>query len=143
MNRYSKRKLFNDDSSPSSIFKKYVVFILIFGVMLLLISLLLGAFLFKSDNPTSKISLCAYLSLFISAFISAFIFSKSFSEKNLMHGVIFGAIISLISLIPSFFGNADADFKADFFIKLSVIIITAIASVLGAKKPKKHKKFKR
>lgn len=143
MSTYSKRKLFKDDSSLLTIFKRYLFFIFLFLASLIALSVIFGAIFLKTEDPTSKISLCAYLSLFISTLLSAFLLSRSLNERNLLHGLIFGVIIVLLSLFISLFTENDKKLVEGLIVSIGIIIASLLSAYIGRKRDKCKRKFKR
>lgn len=125
----------------SLVFKKYFICIFTFILFSLLFTALIGILFFNSNDPTSKIDIASYVSLFISTSVSSFILSKSFKDRNALHGLIFGIMLAIITFLISIALNNDKDAIEILLSKGLMVLISFFMSILGKPKQKRKRKY--
>lgn len=123
------------------LFKRCLLFLLVFASLCIFISLLMSLIFYQSINPNKVVDLISIASLFSSAFISAFLLSKSNGQKYLLGGIMLGIMIFIILFIGALFTERKI-FSAEFLLRLAVPAVTMIGSLLGMKREKKIKRPK-
>lgn len=125
-----------------TVLKKYLMCVVIFALLSLIFTVITGIIFFGFDDPTSKINMASYISLFLSSFLSAFLLSKKFVDKNALHGFIFGLILVVITLIVSIFVDNGKGTFENAISKALTVIICVFSAILGHPRQKRKRKFK-
>lgn len=119
--------------------KRCLVFSLIFAVISVLLVLILSAFFYNTENPTSKLLLIATISMYLATFLSAFFLSKLNGSLYFWGGLILGTIILALILVLSIFVKVD---NQNIFLQLALPVISILGAMLGQKREKRTKRRK-
>lgn len=123
----------------SYMIKQCLVFIPVFFLTCLVVSLITGLIFFNTDDPTSRVSIASVISLYISSFICSFIVTKRVKEKTLLCSLIYSLILFFITYSVSLFLNNGNS----IIIKLGIIGVSILAGLLTKKKTTRKIKHKR
>ena len=142
MKKKSTRRRENEEISFISILIKSIIHIPIFCMISLLCILLIGLIFYSMDDPTGKIDIAGYISLYLSVFINAFILSRRIGQKHMIIGLLHGAVIFLLTIfVAFFFDGSDGDLN-NLALRSVIIIVSVLASLLARRK-RKNKMIKR
>ena len=136
------KKFNNDNLTVNNLIKRTFIFIIPTVLLCILFTMLFSAVFFNMPDSTSKISLCATLSLYFTAFFAGFIISKINGQKYLLGGALLGFLIFAINII--FFLIFEDNIELSYIMTKLLIPVTCIlGSILGIKREKKPTKRKR
>ena len=124
----------------SYLIKQCLMFIPVFFLTCLVVSLIMGLIFFNTEDPTSRVTIASIMSLYISSFICSFIVTKRVREKTLVCSLIYSLILFFITYSVSLFLNNGNS----IITKLGIIGVSILAGLLTKKKTTrkiKHKKF--
>ena len=125
--------------SPLLFISRCVLLLFIFFICYLLISLVLSAFLYSTDNPTKNIHIYALSCGCVSSFLSGLTFSKVNGQKWLLSGIILGGLIDLMILIM---GPLVSD-TVNSYVRYALIPIFCVFGAFLGKKHVKRRKHSR
>lgn len=123
--------------------KRCFLFTIFFSVVTVLLVLILSAFFYNTENPTSKLQLIATISMYLATFFSAFFLSKLNGGLYFWGGLILGTIILALILVISIFVKVE---NQNIFLQLALPVISILGAMLGQKREKRNnrrKKFNR
>ena len=141
---HNKKRNVNNEITFSTLLKKCLLNLLLFCALIMIFSLLSGLIFFSTKDPTSKIGIGAYMTLYLSVAISSFVLSKQLGQKQILCGLLFGGlIIVLIFMISLILGSGKLGI-GDLISKLMIIIISTGSSLLtrANNRKKRHKRHR-
>ena len=127
------------DASFLFIFKKSLIFIPLFFLIGLILSVISALIFFKSADPTSKIRIASLISLYGSAFICSLIFTKRIGERNILAAIVYSLLLFILVYIISLILNTGNG----ILFKLGIIAISIAAGLITRKKATKKIKRKK
>lgn len=141
---HNKKRSVNSEITFLTILKKCLLNLLLFCVLIMIFSLLSGLIFFNTKDPTSKISISAYATLYLSVAVSSFVLSKYIKQKQALCGLLFGALIIILILAISLILGSEKLGIGNLISKLTIIIISTGASLLARANnhKKRHKRHK-
>ncbi len=131
------------DISLPFLLKRCFIFLLIFFAIGFLCALFFSLLFFNSEDPTSKIDIIGYLSLYASVAFTAFVFKKGLCEKKFIGGLMLGAMIFIFTYLISLTIGQNENGVTELLLRLGIIIICVIISVIPKLTRKKSKRLKR
>ena len=131
----------NEQGDASSLFilKKSLIFIPLFFIIGLILSVISALIFFKSADPTSKIKIASLIPLYGSAFICSIIFTKRMGEKNILSALVYSILVFILVYIISLILNTGNG----ILFKLGIIAISIAAGLITRKKATKKIKRKK
>ena len=132
----------NEASCPYLI-KRCLIYLLIFFTVGFLCSLFLSILFFNSEDPSSKIDIIGYISLYTSVILTALIFKKRLNSKKIVGGLMLGAMIFVFTYLISLTVGQEENGVIELLLRLGIILICVIISAIPKAKGKKCKKLKR
>jgi len=135
----NKKRSVNYELSFLTLLKKCLLNLIFFSALVLIFSLLSGLIFFRTNDPTSKIGISAYLSLYLSVAISSFVLAKHTGQRQILCGLTFGGLVVILTFTLSliiYTGKMDI---TDLILKILTIIISVSASLLSRTNSRKRK----
>ena len=135
-----RKKLQNSELNFKDIFKRCVIFTVIFFLISIITTAIIGAIFYNTKDPTSKIAITSLLSLYLSSFISGFILSKINKQRYFLGGLILGILLFIITFVAGIIIDSKESFELGSIIwRLLIPVVCILGSMLGIKKDTKHK----
>lgn len=123
--------------------KRCFIFVLLFFIIGFLFALFLSLLFFRSGDPTSKISLVGYISLYTSVALTTFIFKRGLKEKKLLGGLILGSMIFVFTYLISLTLGQKENGATELLLRLGIVLICFTVCIIPKITKNKVKKFKR
>ncbi len=145
MKNFKKRKkLTNVDLNFSNLFKRALLFTLLFFATSLVIILIMSCIFYNTADPTSKIGIVSLCALYFSAFLCGLALSRINRQFYLLGGAILGTMIFTFTLLLSLLFSKDGLMATSIGWRLLAPVFCIIGSLAGIHRenPQKRRKHR-